>query len=102
MKFILCEKQFLYLKTDADAVNVEMSMPRFPSGQPELLNNSFFQHDSKLNETMKLVTPMISTKIFFRKDDDQSEQYLGTTNLVSHASLTLLLQLRNREEVILI
>ena len=98
----MCEKQFLYLNTDAYAVNVEISMPRFPSGQPELLHNSFFQHDSKLNETMKLVTPMISTSIFFRKDDDQSDQYLGSTNLTSHVSLTLSLQLRNREEVILI
>ena len=33
MRFILCEKQFLYLNTDADDVNAEMSMPRFPSGQ---------------------------------------------------------------------
>ena len=34
-----------------------------PSGQHGLLHNSFFQHDSELN------TPMISTNIFFRKDD---------------------------------
>ena len=52
---MLCEKQLLHLNTDADAVNAEMSMPRFPSGQNELLQNSFFQHDSKLNKTMKLV-----------------------------------------------
>ena len=49
MRFILREKQFLYLSSDADAVNVEMSMPRFPSGQHGLLHNSFFQHDSELN-----------------------------------------------------
>ena len=48
MKFLLCEKQFLYLNTDADAVNAKMSMLRFPSGQRELLRNFFFQHDSKL------------------------------------------------------
>ena len=35
---------------------------------------------------MKLVTPMISTNIFFRKDGDQSIQYSGSTNLASHAS----------------
>ena len=34
-----------------------------PSGQHGLLHNSFFQHDSELN------TPMISTNIFFRKDE---------------------------------
>ena len=34
-----------------------------PSGQHGLLHYSFFQHDSELN------TPMISTNIFFRKDD---------------------------------
>ena len=62
MRLIVCEKQFLYLNTNADAVNAEMSMPRFPSGQHGLLHNSFFQHDSELNKTMKLVTPMISTK----------------------------------------
>ena len=48
---------------------------------------------------MKLVTAIISTNIFFRKDGDQSIQYSGSTNLTSHASLTLLLQLRNRKEV---
>ena len=63
MRFILCEKQFLYLNTDADAVNAEMSMPRFPSDQHGLLHSSFFQHILRLNKTMKLVTPMIS-KIF--------------------------------------
>ena len=99
MRFILCEKQFLCLNTDADAVNAEKSMPRFPRGQRELLHNPSFQHDSKLNKTMKLVTPTISTNIFFRKDGDQSIQYPGSTNLTFHASLTLLLQLRNREEV---
>ena len=57
------------------------------------------QHDSKLKKTMKFVTPMISTKILFRKGGGQSIQYSGSTNLTSHASLTLLLQLRNREEV---
>ena len=36
---------------------------------------------------MKLVTPMISTNIFFRKDGDQSIQYSRSTNLTSHASL---------------
>ena len=48
---------------------------------------------------MKLVTPMISTNIFSRKDGPQIIQYSGSTNLTSHASITLLLQLRNREEV---
>ena len=45
-------------------------MPRFPSGQNELLKNSFFQHDSKLNKSMEPVTPMTSTNVFFRKDGD--------------------------------
>ena len=45
----------------------------------------FFQHDSELN------TPMITATIFFRKDDDQSIQYSGSTNLTSHGSLTLLI-----------
>ena len=67
---MLCEKQLLHLNTDADAVNAEMSMPRFPSGQNELLQNSFFQHDYKSNRIMELVTPMTSTNIFFRKDGD--------------------------------
>ena len=76
MEFILCEKQILYLSTDADAVKTEMSMSRFPSGQHRLLHNSFFQHHSKLNKTMKLVTPMISTNIFLRRDGNfQSIQY---------------------------
>ena len=44
-----------------------------------------FQHDSELN------MQMIITNIFFRKDDDQSIQYPGSTNLTSHASLTLLI-----------
>ena len=70
MRFILCKKQFLYLNTNTD---------------------NFFQHDSKLNKTMKLVTPMISTNMFFRKHGDQSIQYSGSTNLTSHASLTLLI-----------
>ena len=83
---MLCGKQFLYVNSDADVVNAERSMPRFPSGQRELLYSSFFQHDSKLNKTMKLVTPMISTNIFFRKDGAQSIQYSGSTNLASHAS----------------
>ena len=92
MRFVLCEKQFLYLNTDADAVNAEISMPRFPSGQHGLLHNSFFQHNSELNKTMKLVTPMISANnIFFRKDDDQSIQYSGSTNLTYYASLTTLI-----------
>ena len=39
---------------------------------------------------MKLVTPMISINIFFRKDCDQSIQYSRSTNLTSHASLTQL------------
>ena len=92
MRFILCEKQFLYLNIDADAVNAEMSMPRFPSGQNGLLHNSFFQHDSELNKTMKLITPMISTNnIFFRKDDDQSIQYSGSTDLTYYAPLTPLI-----------
>ena len=91
MRFVLCEKQFLYLNTDADAVNAEMSIPRFPSGQQGLLHNSFFQDDSKLNKIMKLVTPMISTNIFFEKDGDQGIQYSRSNNLTSHASLTLLI-----------
>ena len=41
----------------------------------------------------------ISTNIFFRKDDFQSIQYSGSTNLISQAPLTLLIQLRNREKV---
>ena len=85
MRFILCEKHFLYLNTDADAANAEMSMPRFSRGQRELLHNSSFQQDSKLNKTMKLVTPTISTNIFFMKDGDQSIQYPGSTNLTFHA-----------------
>ena len=68
MRFILCEKQFLYLNTDADDVNAEISMPRFPSGQRALLHNSFFQHDSELNKTIKLVKPMISTKQYFLQE----------------------------------
>ena len=58
MRFILCEKQFLYLNTDADAVNTDMSMPIFPSGQHELLRNSFFQHDSKLKSGCHLSKKM--------------------------------------------
>ena len=69
MTFILYEKQFLCLIADADA-NAEMSMTRFPKGEQELLHNSSFQHDSKLNETMKLFTLMMSTKISFRKGCD--------------------------------
>ena len=42
-----------------------------------------------LNKTMKLVTPMISRNIFFRKVGDQSIQYSGSTNLTSHESLIL-------------
>ena len=42
---------------------------------------------------------MISTSISFRKYVDQSIQYSGSTSLTSHAPLTLLLQLHNREEV---
>ena len=90
MRFILCEKQFLYLNTDADAVNAEMSMLRFQSGQHGLLHNFSFQHDSKFKKTSKLVTPIISTNIFFEKDGDQSIQYSGSTNLTSYASSTLL------------
>ena len=71
MRFILCEKQFLCLSADADGnANAEMSMTRFPKGEQEQLHNSFFQHDSKLNETMKLFTLMTSTKISFRKGCD--------------------------------
>ena len=32
MRFILCQKTILYLNTDADAVNAEMLMPKFPRG----------------------------------------------------------------------
>ena len=64
-------KSTLNLNTDADAnVNDEMSLSKFPNGQNELLHSSFFQHDSKLNETIKLITLMTSTNIFFRKDGD--------------------------------
>ena len=49
MRFILRKKQFLYLNSDADAINVEMLMPRFPRGQHGLLHNFSFQHDSELN-----------------------------------------------------
>ena len=35
MRFLLCEKHFLLLNTDADAVNTKKSMPIFPSGQRE-------------------------------------------------------------------
>ena len=79
------------MNADADGVNADISMPRFPSGQHGLLHNSFFQHDSKLNKTMKLVTPITSTNIYFEKDGDQSIQYSGRANLTSHASLTLLI-----------
>ena len=65
MRFILCEKQFLHLNTDADAVNAEMSMPRYPSGQHGLLHNSFFQHDSELNKTMKTCHANNLNKIIF-------------------------------------
>ena len=42
----------------------------------------------------------MSKAIFsFRKYVDQSIQYSGSTSLTSHAPLTLLLQLHNREEV---
>ena len=58
MRFKLCEKQFLYLNTDADAVNADMLMPIFPSGQRELLHNSFFQHDSKLKSGFHLPKKM--------------------------------------------
>ena len=69
MRFILCEKQFLYLNTTAYAV-----IPRHRCGDIQVANANcyttlFFQHHSKL-KTMKLVTPMISTNIFFRKNDD--------------------------------
>ena len=47
---------------------------------------------------MKLVAPMNSANIFFRKVGDRSIQYSGSTNLTSHVSSTLLLQLHNREE----
>ena len=62
----MCEKQFLYLNTDGDAINAEMSMPMV---QNEVLQ-LFFQYDSKLNKIMKLVTPITSTNIFFRNDGD--------------------------------
>ena len=42
MRFILREKQFLYLNANADPVSAEMSMLSFPSGQHEVLHNSFF------------------------------------------------------------
>ena len=55
----------------------------------ECYTTLFFQHDPKLNKTMKLVMPMVSTNVFFRKDGDQSIQYSESTNLTSHASFTL-------------
>ena len=71
MRLRLWGKQFLFLNANADAdANAEMLMTRFPNGQKELLHNSCFQHDSKLNETIKLFTPMTLTKISFRKDGD--------------------------------
>ena len=74
MGFILFEKQFLDLNTDADGANTEMSMPIFSCGQHELLHNSFFQHDSELNKTMKLVTPMINDlKKYFLQENWWSE-----------------------------
>ena len=78
MRFISCEKQFLYLNTDADAVNAKIY--KWPT---RTVTQLFFQHDSKLNKTMKPVTPMISTNIFFSKDGDQSTQYSESTNLMS-------------------
>ena len=42
MRFILREKEFLYLNTDADAANAEMSMPRFPSDQQDCYTTLFF------------------------------------------------------------
>ena len=49
----------MHLNADSDAdANVEMSMTRFSNRQQELLHNSFFQHDSKLNQAMKLFTAM--------------------------------------------
>ena len=49
----------MYLNADADAdANAEMSMTRFPNGQQELLHSSFFEYKSKLNETIKVFTPM--------------------------------------------
>ena len=54
----MCEKQFLYLNTDADA-----EMPRCRCRDFQVASTDcytfFFQHDSKLNETLKLVTPII-------------------------------------------
>ena len=59
MRFILCEKQFFYLNADADAdANAEMSMTIFPNDRQELLHNSLFEHNSKLNETINLFKPM--------------------------------------------
>ena len=54
MRYILCEKQFLYSNTDTAAVNVEILMPRFPSDQHGMLHNFFFS---------MIVTPLISTNI---------------------------------------
>ena len=48
------------LNTDVDA-NVAAEILKWPK-------RTFFQHDSKLNETIKLITPMTSTYIFPRKD----------------------------------
>ena len=61
MRFILCKKQFLNPNANAeDNANAEMSMTSFQIANdfPELLHKYFFQHDSKLNETMKIFTPM--------------------------------------------
>ena len=67
------------------------SWPHFYTMPEKLHVESYkYKYTSNLNETMKLVTPMISINIFFRKDCDQSIQYSRSTNLTSHASWTLL------------
>ena len=42
MRFILCEKQFLYLNTDADAVNAEMLMRNFQVASTDCYTTLFF------------------------------------------------------------
>ena len=69
-----------------------LQMPRFLSGHRELLHNSFFQdHETCYSNDLN--------KYFLPERGDQSIQYSRSASLTSHPSLTLLLQLHNREEV---
>ena len=67
MRFILCEKQFLNPNANAeDNANAEMSMTSFQIADDfqKLLHKYFFEHHSKLNETMKMFTPMTFKNFF--------------------------------------